>query len=170
MRETTIGSRVVKARAAAAYTNEVTRRARIPVVLRRVVITLLLIACAAGAVIAVQRTVRGDSDGVTESGDNRAPSVVKLISPADGSNVLSQAQIEIDLDTKYDANLVVNGIPIPSDQVQRHPELSQVLFSPGAGKVIDKYQAGTNCVVANIFRVDGTDDPQPPVHWCFQVT
>src|SRR5436190_23984375 len=138
MRETTIGSRVVKARGASAYTSGWCPRARMPavptdtaddkltdptrVLLRRLVIVLILVACGIGAAVAVQHTRRGDDTVTVLNGEPR-PNVVKLISPGDGSNVLSQAQIEIDLDTKYDANLVVNGIPIPPDQLQRRPEL-----------------------------------------------
>src|SRR5262245_32881376 len=139
------------------------------VLIRRSVITLILVGCGIGMAVAVAHTRRGD-DTVTILGGEPRPNVVRLVSPADGSSVLSQAQIEVDLDTKYDANLVINGTPIPSDQVVRRPELNQVLFNPGPGKVIEKYPAGTNCVVANITRVDGTDDPQAPVRWCFTVT
>jgi hypothetical protein len=139
------------------------------VLIRRIVIALILVGCGIGMAVAVQHTRRGD-DTVRFLGGEPRPNVVRLVSPADGSNVLSQAQIEIDLDTLYDANLVVNDTSIPSDQLIRHPEINQVLFSPGPGKVIEKYPAGTNCVVANIFRVDGSEDPQAPVRWCFQVT
>ena len=40
----------------------------------------------------------------------------------------------------------------------------------GAGKVFEKLPSGRNCVQADVFRVDGTNEAVPPVRWCFNVT
>ena len=136
------------------------------VIIRRIVITLIVFACIGGMAIAVAHTRRGD-DQPTITG---SPTVVQLLAPPDGSNVLSQAQIEIDLTAPYDAHLSINGVPVPDDQLQKHPELSQVVFTPGAGKVFEKLPSGRNCVEADVFRVDGTNEAVPPVRWCFNVT
>ena len=129
-------------------------------------ITLVVVACIAGLAVAVAHTRRGDEE-FTITG---SPNVVELLVPADGSNVLSQAQIEIDLTSPYDAHLAINGVAGARRQLQKHPELNQVVFTPGPGKVFEKLPSGRNCVQADIFRVDGTNEAVPPVRWCFNVT
>ena len=119
----------------------------------------------AGLVIAAQHTQRGDTEEPTFSGG-----IVELQAPAPESSVLSQAQLLIDLTTRYDARFVVNGVAIPDDQTQRRPELNQVTFLPGNGKAIERFPAGRNCVQADIFRIDGAQDDVSPVRWCFNVT
>jgi hypothetical protein len=138
--------------------------------LRRVLTTLVLIACAVGLVIAAQHTQRGDKESdITVSGQV-SKTIVELEAPTPESNVLSQAQLLIDLTTNYDASFVINGVTVPDDQLQKRPELNQVLFNPGPGKVIEKFPAGRNCVEADIFRVDGAQEDVPPARWCFNVT
>jgi hypothetical protein len=138
--------------------------------LRRILTTLVIIACAAGLVIAAQRTQRGDKeDAVTVSGQV-SKTIVELLAPTPESNVLSQAQLLIDLTTSYDASFVINGVTIPDDQLQKRPELNQVIFNPGPGKVVETFPAGRNCVEADIFRIDGAQEDVPPARWCFNVT
>ena len=136
------------------------------VLIRRIVITLIVLACIGGMAVAVSHTQRGDQE-TTISG---SPNVVELIVPTAESNVLSQAQIEIDLTSPYDAHLAINGVPVPDDQLQKHPELNQVVFTPGPGKVFEKLPSGRNCVEADVFRLDGSNQAVPPVRWCFNVT
>lgn len=146
------------------YEDESPTRRRV----RRAITTLVILACIGGLVIAAQHTERGDKDEPKISGAPRT--VVELQAPAPESSVLSQAQVMIDLTTEYDASLVVNGVLIPDDQLQKRPELSQVLFTPGPGKIIEKLPGGRNCVEADIFRIDGTQEDVPAVRWCFNVT
>jgi hypothetical protein len=139
-------------------------------IIRRVITTLVIMACIGGLALAVQRTQRGDKEAdVTVSG-RVSKTIVELEAPAPDSSVLSQAQLLIDLTTEYDASLVVNGVLIPDDQLQKRRELNQVSFVPGAGKVIEKFAAGRNCVEADIFRIDGVEEDVPPARWCFNVT
>jgi hypothetical protein len=137
--------------------------------LRRVLTTLVIIACMAGLVIAAQHTQRGDKDEPTFSG-KVSKTVVELQAPTPESSVLSQAQLLIDLTTNYDASFVINGVTIPDDQLQKRPELNQVIFNPSPGKVVEKFPAGRNCVEADIFRIDGAQEDVPPARWCFNVT
>ncbi|MEY2421545.1 MAG: hypothetical protein QOI95_1612 [Acidimicrobiaceae bacterium] len=139
---------------------------------RRVLTTLVIIACVGGLVIAVQHTQRGDKDEPTFSGNSgkASTSIVELKAPTADSNVLSQAQVLIDLTTNYDASFLVNGVTIPDDELQKRPELNQVIFNPGPGKLVEAFPAGRNCVEADIFRIDGVQEDVPPVRWCFTVT
>ena len=136
--------------------------------LRRGLTTLVILACIGGLVIAAQHTERGDKDEPKFTGRDSA--IVELQAPTPESSVLSQAQLLIDLTASYDASFVVNGVTIPDDQLQRRPELSQVIFNPGPGKVVEKFPAGRNCVEADIYRIDNVEEDVPPVRWCFNVT
>jgi hypothetical protein len=139
--------------------------------LRRALTTLVIIACIGGLVIAAQHTQRGDKeDAATVSGVTAPKSIIELLAPTAESNVLSQAQLLIDLTTNYDASFVINGVTIPDDQLQKRPELNQVIFNPGPGKVVERFPAGRNCVEADIFRIDGAQEDVPPARWCFNVT
>jgi hypothetical protein len=139
--------------------------------LRRILTTLVIIACGVGLVIAAQHTQRGDKeDAVTVSGVTAPKSIIELLAPRPEESVLSQAQLLIDLTTNYDASFVINGVTIPDDQLQKRAELNQVIFNPGPGKVVEKFPAGRNCVEADIFRIDGVEEDVPPARWCFNVT
>jgi hypothetical protein len=139
--------------------------------LRRVLTTLVIIACIVGLVIAAQHTQRGDKeDAVTVSGVTAPKSIIELLAPRPDEQVLSQAQLLIDLTTNYDASFVINGVTIPDEELQKRPELNQVIFNPGPGKVVEQFPAGRNCVEADIFRIDGAQEDVPPARWCFNVT
>ena len=66
--------------------------------------------------------------------------------------------------------MTVQGVPIPDDQLQKRPELAQVSFTPGTGKVLEKLPQGRVCVNANVFRIDGQVEYPRTVTWCFNVT
>jgi len=138
---------------------------------RRILTTIVIILCVGALVVAAQHTRRGDTEDADISGP--APvskTIVELEAPTPDSSVLSQAQLLIDLTTNYDASLVINGVTIPDDQLQKRPELNQVIFNPAPGKVVEKFPAGRNCVEADIFRIDGAQEDVPPARWCFNVT
>ena len=138
--------------------------------IRRVITTLVIIACIGLLVVAAQRTERGDKDEPKFGSDSSETEIVELRAPRDGENVLAQAQILIDLNFKYDAGLSVNNVEIPTDQLQKSRELATVAFTPGPGKVFERLPQGRVCATANIFRVDGTQEDPRTETWCFNVT
>jgi hypothetical protein len=136
------------------------------VVIRRVIISLVVLGCIALLGVAVANTRRGDTEAdIVQSGG--AARVVEQFIPANGAATPRQVQIGIDLGDAYDAQLVVNGVVIPPEQLEKRPELNQVLFTPGPDKVIKELKAGTNCVEALIFRIDGTPASLTNPTWCF---
>ncbi len=138
------------------------------VLIRRSIITVIVLACIAGLALAAKHTVRGDRE-VDLTGGN--PNVVELLTPPDGSTLITQqSQVGIDLTGNYDANLVIDGKLIPSDQLERHPELNSVYFTPGPGKVFTALPAGRNTVQAIVFRVDKEPSSVPPITWTFNVS
>lgn len=138
--------------------------------IRRILTTIVIIACLAGLVVAAQRTRRGDEADAPVTG--APPDVVQMLAPTPDSSVLSQAQILIGLDVRYTAQLSVNGVPIPATELQKSEATvaGQVIYTPGEGKVLERLPAGRNCVEATITRVDGGAENLRPVRWCFNVT
>jgi hypothetical protein len=130
------------------------------------VITLSGLGCIGLLVVAVNSTRRGDTPtDVIQSGGTAQ--VVEAFIPTNGAATPRQVQVGIDLSSAYDAALVVNEIVIPEDQLERRPELNQVLFTPGPDKVIKELKAGQNCVEALIRRIDGTPAALTNPKWCF---
>ncbi len=136
--------------------------------LRRVLIALVVLACIGGIALAANRTQTGEPD-IAQSGAD--PRVVELFVPSRDSEVLRQAQIGIDLTSDFTGTLVVNGVEIPEDQLQRRPELNQIFFQPGEGQAIERLVPGRNCVQAIVWRLDRSRaNARPPIEWCFRAT
>lgn len=136
--------------------------------IRRTFIVLVVLACIAALATVPYFTRRGD-DQVALTGGS---SLVELLTPtADATLANQQAQVGIDLvgiddDVQF---LVINGTPIPEDQLVRRPDLSAVFFTPGQGKVIEALSPGTNCAEATIRPLRNPDEQIQPVKWCFRV-
>lgn len=138
---------------------------RVRWVVRRVFILLVVVACLVAVKVAFDRTVTGEED-VAHTG--RQGGVVEELTPANGSHAMRQVQIVMDLTADYDGSLEVNGVAIPDGQLLRRPELNQVSFTPGPGKVIEQLPGGRNCVEAEVWRVAQPDQKlTPPIQWCF---
>jgi hypothetical protein len=168
---------------------ELTRRDK----LRRLGITLLVLACIAGAGVAVANTQEVDSNGdaVVDSGnpcdvdvsgdveevptcDPDAAEVqadaIEQLFPADGAEVLQQVQAGVDLGNRYTGTLVVNGIEVPDEQLTRQRELNQVFFSPGDDQVLEEWAPGENCIRAIYWPIAEGRSESRDIRWCFRVT
>jgi hypothetical protein len=134
-------------------------------VLRRIVISLLL-------VVAVGMFWLAGRNGDNDPKPTINESAVEALIPADGSpSVLRQAEIGIDLKDGWTGELTINGHFIPEDQLRRNDPLNQLFFTPGPGKEIERFSAGTVIVVASVWRpIDGeTRDDGRQVVWRFNV-
>jgi len=132
---------------------------------------LLIAVLVAGAVAAlyagVRATATGDDDPVTVSG---RPDVVERLIPGEGDEVIRQAELGIDLGPGYEGTLVVNGVPIPDEELRLVPEQNQVFFTPGDGKVVEQLHAGPNCALAVVWKSSegrGTANDKS-FTWCFE--
>jgi hypothetical protein len=119
---------------------------RLTVMIRRIVLSLLLVVAVGLFALAGRNGKSGDEPEVSDA-------AVEALIPGDGSpNVLRQAEIGIDLATGWTADLAINGRTIPEDQLRRNEPLNQVFFTPGPGKEIEKLAAGEVIVVATIWK------------------
>lgn len=137
--------------------------------LRRGLVVLAVLALLAGVVFAF--TLVDTDDGTNDIAVTDAGPVEQLIPPRD-SEILRQEAVGVDLRPGWTGVLIVNGVEIPEDQVDDDnvASLGQLLYTPGAGKVIERFEAGENCVTAVVWRVQESRADSRNVPWCFNVT
>lgn len=158
---------------------------------RRLLIALVVVACGAGAVVAVGATREVDQEGnvvvdrddpcdveVTGSGDplpacdpsdEPVDELVERFFPAREAQALQQVQVGVDLRGGYTGALVVDGVEVPESQLQRRPELNQVLFAPGEGQVLEEWPPGRNCVQAIVWPIGEGRSSSRTIGWCFEI-
>lgn len=99
--------------------------------------------------------------------------VVTKLTPGDGAKALRQTQVGANLLDEFDGRLVINGIPIPEEQMEgvvspdsperrgldpetasqlRPNNRNRVFFLPGPGKVIEKLPQGDNEITVTYFQ------------------
>ncbi len=133
----------------------------------RLLVALLVAAALAALYAGVRATDTGGDDGVAVRGQ---PEVVERLIPGRGDEVIRQAELGIDLGPGFEGALVVNGAPIPDEQLRLVPEQNQVYFTPGDGKAVEQLRAGPNCVEAIVWKSSqgrGTADDRS-FTWCFE--
>ncbi|HWH34932.1 MAG TPA: hypothetical protein VNT56_06370 [Acidimicrobiales bacterium] len=131
---------------------------------RRAVTGALLALALAGFVYAF--TLNSSNVDILPTGD-----AVEALVPPDGSQVLRQSEVGIDLAPEWTGVLQVNGIEIPEDQLRRVDAQNQVFFTPGPGQEIEELPPGRVSLVALIWRpVAGeTRADADTVRWSIQV-
>jgi hypothetical protein len=132
------------------------------------IVAALIIAVAVGLFGVFIWRLPEDNDSVIRSGGNSE--FVDLLIPASDSQVPQQSTVGIDLAAGWQGVLVVNGQELTADQVDETPALNKIEFTPGPGKVVDKWPAGQTCVLANVWEsAVGREEGQRSVSWCFEV-
>ena len=149
-----------------------------PTWVRRSIIAVVLVACAALLVWGNHRSIAGKPPKSLD------PAVVKQTPPPGGTD-LRQATVGAYLQPGYDGRLIINGISIPEAQMvgARDPatvdakDLQQnglrpnnrntVLFTPGPGKVITKLPEGTVYVILRYFPERRPNAGSRTVTWSF---
>ena len=131
-------------------------------VLRRIVITLLVVGSLTGLVLVFTLTDSGTESDVVASGG--ADAVEQLI-PTRNAETLSQAEVGVDLAPGWTGVLVVNGEEIPENELDVVAALNQVLYRPPDG-----LESGRNCVRAIVWQSSESREQSRNVDWCFEVT
>ena len=99
------------------------------------------------------------------------PVAIQEVSPVAGSNVLSQTEVSVDLAVGYTAELEINGIVIPEDELFRVEALNQLTYRPREGRVIDQLRADQNCVRVQYWLIsEGRSEADPRFDWCFDAS
>jgi hypothetical protein len=104
---------------------------------------------------------------------------VEGVNPTEGSSVLRQSTIGIDLKPEYDALLVVNGTVIDGlmeldergdlvrDGLNKNLESGHINYTPKAGGLVESLNKGKNCVQARVWKVGSRPEGGQTVGWCF---
>jgi len=106
----------------------------------------------------------------SESSLRPLPNDIESISPERGELTGLVDTITVDLRDDMTGVLVVDGIEIPEDQLERVVGLQQVIFRPGPGKDVPRFRAGDNSVVVKYWRGRLQDRPADPYSfgWTFR--
>lgn len=132
----------------------------------RVVVALALAAAAVALFLGVRAT---DTSGDDSVAIQSRPEVVEHVYPSNGDQVLRQTEIGIDLAPGWEGALIVNGQPIPDDELRLVPEQNQVFFLPGEGTAIEELPAGRTCVTALVWKSQtGRGVRDQTFSWCFE--
>ena len=110
-------------------------------------------------------------DGTNDIAVTEAGPVEQLIPPR-GSEILRQEAVGVDLRPGWTGVLIINGTEIPEDQVNDDnlESLGQLLYTAGEGKVVERFEAGENCITAVVWRVEESRADSRDISWCFNVT
>jgi len=131
--------------------------------LQRAIAGLLLIAAIVGLVVLFTE----DSDRPEIA---RFPAPVVQVVPDDGDLVLRQARVGIILEQGYEAELSIDGTPIPKDELIVNQALGQFFYQPLPTLEIEAFAEGSHCVTATIANLVHEDEDPAPVRWCFRVS
>ncbi len=145
---------------------------------------LPLVILGAGVAIFIIAFVVSNTDDPENPVITGNPAIEELI-PQPGSEVLRQSLVGIDLAPGYEAELVINGTPIPLDQVnlfrsEENPDesadlagrfdetLSRFVYQPLAGRDVPALKADENIVVVEFWPTSDPDNVDR-IEWRFTV-
>lgn len=101
-----------------------------------------------------------------DSPSQASDQIIEAFIPAKDDKTLLQGKVGVDLIAGWDAELTINGTPIPPDQLNRADGLGQIVFQPGEGKELEQLQPGPNCAVVTYWQL-AQPDQRFSRSWCF---
>jgi hypothetical protein len=133
--------------------------------LRRIVLSVLV--SGALVMLAVGFNLARDED---EDGPRFVVSAVEALIPPAGALDVRQARIGVDLVDGYDAALIIDGIEIPKDQLQRVDGLNQIFFTPGPETETGALEPGLHRAVAVVWPLNSSRaSAGKSIEWDFNV-
>lgn len=135
------------------------------VLLRRLVLTVLIVGSLAGIGLAGTMAVTG-----SDTAEDGLPAFVDRVFPLPGAEVPRQSLVGIDVAEGFDAYLVVNGneLRTTDDGLIRDLGTGVVQFQPAPGMVIEAFEPGENCVLAFVWNQLEQETSAVAVPWCFE--
>jgi hypothetical protein len=102
-------------------------------------------------------------------GEKALPVDIQAVSPQPDQITGLIDTVTVDLADRYSGVLVVDGIEIPEDELERVVGIQQVSFRPGPDKAISRFRAGENTVVVKYWNGRLQDRPAQPYSfsWSF---
>jgi hypothetical protein len=93
------------------------------------------------------------------TGPKALPVDIQAVSPQPGTLTGLIDTVTVDLADRYTGVLVIDGVEIPEDQLDRVESIQTVSFRPGPGKEFSQFRAGTNTVTVKYW--DGRLQDRP---------
>ena len=102
-------------------------------------------------------------------GEKALPVDIQAVSPEPDKITWLIDTVTVDPADRYTGVLVVDGIEIPEDELDRVVGIQQVSFRPGPDKAISRFRAGENTVVVKYWNGRLQDRPAKPYSfsWTF---
>jgi hypothetical protein len=124
----------------------------------RVTYTLLGLALIAVIGVSIMFIPSGDPETL--------PAAVETYAPREGDIVTNPIKVLVDLKPNYIATFIIDGTPIPEDDVDAIVETGRYQFIPGPGKTIERWTSGEHTVVVTWIGGEGSVDTGTLV-WTF---
>ena len=105
----------------------------------------------------------------SQTGAASLPADIQAVSPTPNSITGLIDDVTVDLADRYTGVLVIDGVEIPEDQLERVVGIQTVTFRPGPDKVFSRFRSGTNQVVVKYWDGRLQDRPARPFSysWSF---
>ena len=96
---------------------------------------------------------------------------VSKVDPTPGGLMRSTSEINVDLSDGYTGRLVIDGKPIPEDEVIVVKSLGQITYRVGKGKTFEKFATGPHLAQVIYWKADESESVNPGNYtWDFRVT
>jgi hypothetical protein len=135
------------------------------VTLRRIVISVILAVSVAAFLMAF-------ASGQDPKVPRRIDPAVERTEPEQGALALRQSRIGVDLVPGYTAQLSIDGVAIPDDQVEKVVGLDEYWYTPGPGTETGQLAPGRHCASVVLTKRTSAGAPPevtPAKAWCFSV-
>jgi hypothetical protein len=96
-------------------------------------------------------------------------SAIRSFQPTTGSHVLRQSLIAYELDPAYNGVLSVDGIEIPSDELEPTALTNQIGYTPAKDKTTGILKPGKHTATAEFWPKDKTRSDSRSFSWSFFV-
>jgi len=135
--------------------------ARMVILLRRLVMTLIAAAAVGGLIFAFS----GPSGDATL----KKPTGVEAVFPEGGDLELRQVMVVADLAPGYTGYLAIDDVEVPEDDLQIVPALNTVTLRPQPGSDFQRFQPGPHCATVYYRPIGERRDNSSLFRWCFRL-
>ena len=135
-------------------------------VLRVVRPALLIVGLVVGIVALATATSRPSGDGGRSPLLQSDISPVEALIPEENAEILRQDRVGVDLVPGWYAELTINGVPIPTEELNSTESLGLYFFQAREGRAIEELPGDRNCATATL-RPFADPQTMERVTWCF---
>jgi hypothetical protein len=105
-----------------------------------------------------------------QGGPDSLPAPLEEVTPGPGAIVISQTGIQVDIAVGYDVSLVIDGVPIPPDEMYAVAATGTFTWRPTPESVIPVLAPGDHTVEVSWDRTAPARPDPGAFSWTFRVT